>query len=163
MSLNQIMNKTNYTVEIVNWESAKQQIKPIRETVFIQEQHVPVELEWDEMDSESIHILSRLDDNTPVGTARMLSNGHIGRMSVLSKYRNQGIGSAMLNALLVYAKQHQINDLFLFAQTNAVDFYKQHEFTTVGKVFMDAGIPHLKMIYDKEPLIHSGQGHRCPT
>lgn len=149
MNLNRLMNKINYTVQIVNWASTKQQIKPIREAVFIQEQHVPVELEWDGMDSESTHILSRLDDNTPVGTARILSNGHIGRMAVLSQYRNHGIGSTMLNTMLAYAKQQKMSDLFLFAQTKAVAFYEQHGFTSVGDVFMDAGIPHLKMIYAK--------------
>jgi predicted GNAT family N-acyltransferase len=74
-------NRINYTVKIVSWASAEPQIKPIREIVFIQEQHVPVELEWDGLDAESTQILSLLDDDMPVGTARLLQNGHIGRMA----------------------------------------------------------------------------------
>lgn len=143
------MNKLAFSVKIVAWESAKQDIKPIRNTVFIQEQHVPVELEWDGLDEESIHVLATLKDNTPVGTGRLLPSGHIGRMAVQRDYRNMGIGSAMLYALLEYAKEHQINNLFLLAQTKAISFYEQHGFTAIGDVFMDAGIPHKKMIYSQ--------------
>lgn len=136
-------------MKIVNWASAERQIKPVREAVFIKEQHVPVELEWDGLDITCTQILSFLDDDTPVGTARLLPNGHIGRMAVLNNYRNHGIGSAMLDTLLVYAKEHQISDLFLFAQTQAIPFYEQHGFTATGDIFMDAGIPHQKMIYNQ--------------
>lgn len=144
-----MMNKQHFNVKIVTWESAKQDIKPIRETVFIQEQHVPAELEWDGLDKESIHMLAILEDNTPVGTARLLSNGHIGRMAVLREYRNMGIGSAMLSALLEYARKHQINDLFLLAQTQAISFYEQYGFSATGEIFMDADIPHRKMTYSQ--------------
>ena len=146
--MNNLKDRINFTVNIVNWASAEPQIKPIREIVFIQEQHVPVELEWDGLDAECTQILSSLDDGTSVGTARLLTNGHIGRMAVLNQYRNHGIGSAMLNTLFTYAKEQQISDLFLFAQTQAISFYDQHGFTSVGDIFMDAGIPHQKMIYN---------------
>ncbi len=144
-----MMSKQNFNIKIVAWDSAKQDIKPIRETVFIQEQHVPVALEWDGLDENSSHILATLDDNTPVGTARLLSNGHVGRMAVLEEYRQMGIGSAMLSALLEYSRKHQISDLFLLAQTQAVSFYEQYGFSAIGDIFMDAGIPHKKMIYSQ--------------
>ena len=143
------MNKLNFKVEIVTWVSAKQDIKPIRETVFIQEQHVPEELEWDGLDKESIHILATLGDNTPIGTARLLPDGHIGRMAVLREYRNMGVGSAILSTILDHARKYQIKDLFLLAQIKAVSFYEQYGFTAIGDIFMDAGIPHKKMIYSQ--------------
>lgn len=143
------MNRLNFKVKTVTWESAKRDIKPIRETVFIQEQNVPAELEWDGLDRESIHILAILEDNTPIGTVRLLPDGHIGRMAVLRDYRNMGVGSAMLSALLEHARKHNINDLFLLAQTKAISFYKQYGFSTIGEIFMDAGIPHKKMIYSQ--------------
>lgn len=149
LKMNNLIDRLNFTVKVVDWATAEQQIRPVREIVFIQEQLVPTELEWDGLDAESTHILSLLDDGTPVGTARLLTNGHIGRMAVLNPYRNYGIGSAMLNALLAYAREHQINDLFLYAQTQAVSFYEQHEFTAIGDIFIDAGIPHQKMFYNQ--------------
>ena len=155
-------------MKIVTWESAKQDIKPIREAVFIQEQNVPGELEWDGLDKESTHILAILEDNTPIGTARLLPDGHIGRMAVLRDCRNTGVGSAMLSALLEHARKHQIYDLFLLAQTQAISFYEQYGFSTTGEVFMDAGIPHKKMIYsliqadttDKSDTENSNAGTR---
>ena len=143
------MNKLNFNVKIVAWESAKLDIKPIRESVFIQEQNVPAELEWDGLDKESIHTLAILEDNTPIGTARLLPDGHIGRMAVLREYRKMGVGNSMLSALLEHARKHQISDLFLLAQTQAISFYEQYGFSTIGEVFMDAGIPHKKMIYSQ--------------
>ncbi len=120
-------------------------IKTVRETVFIQEQHVPVELEWDGLDAAAIHVVA-LDKNAQViGTARMLATGHIGRMAVLPAWRHQGVGSAMLKELLSVARQKQLARVYLHAQTTAVGFYKHHGFEATGKEFMDAGIPHRYM------------------
>ena len=143
------MSKLDFDVKIVTWDSARQDIKPIRESVFIQEQNVPVELEWDGLDKESTHFLAILEGNIPIGTARLLPDGHIGRMAVLREYRNMGIGSSILSAMLEYAKRYQIGDLFLLAQTQAISFYEQYGFSAIGEIFMDAGIPHKKMIYSQ--------------
>ena len=118
----------------------------IREQVFIEEQQVPPELEWDGLDPECIHVLATLGDGTAIGTARML-DGHIGRMCVLPEWRGCGAGRALLEALLSHAREQHIRKLVLNAQTGATGFYEKSGFNATGPVFMDAGIPHRRMIY----------------
>lgn len=123
-------------------------IKMVREQVFIQEQHVPDELEWDGHDTKAIHVVAYDTSDQVIGTARLLADGHIGRMAVLEAWRNHGVGSAMLTKLLLLAQQQNLSTVFLHAQTSAIGFYKHHGFRTLGEEFMDAGIPHYYMEKD---------------
>lgn len=134
----------SYTIIQTDWETHKEELSLIRTKVFIEEQHVPEELEWDKEDANCIHVLA-LDNSKPIGTARMKKDGHIGRMAVLKNYRNQGVGSAILNALLKAAKQSNYTKVFLHAQTKAIHFYENHGFEVCSEEFMDAGIPHKTM------------------
>jgi len=120
-------------------------IKAVREQVFIREQQVPEELEWDEYDAKAIHVVAYDADDQVIGTARLLTDGHIGRMAVLEPWRKNGVGSALLEKLLLLAQQRNLSKVFLHAQTSAIEFYKRHGFTTLGEEFMDAGIPHRYM------------------
>jgi predicted GNAT family N-acyltransferase len=120
-------------------------IKTVREQVFIQEQHVPVALEWDGQDDEAIHVVALNNHNQVIGTARLLQDGHIGRMAVLPLWRHLGVGSALLKELLLIAQQRQLSKVFLHAQTTAIGFYERHGFSVRGEEFMDAGIPHRYM------------------
>jgi len=117
----------------------------IRETVFIHEQHVPVEMEWDEFDEISLHVLAVNSFGEPVGTARLLPDGHIGRMAVLKEWRRKGFGSAMLLRLLEESKRLGMKEVELNAQTTAIQFYTRFGFIVASKGFMEAGIPHVKM------------------
>lgn len=120
-------------------------IRAVREQVFIQEQHVPVALEWDGLDDEAIHVVALDKHNQVIGTARILQDGHIGRMAVLPVWRHQGVGSAMLQELLMIARQRKLPKVYLHAQTSATGFYERHGFHVLGEEFMDAGIPHRHM------------------
>ena len=142
---------TNWQIKITNWSTLNDQeaIKAIRQTVFIEEQHVPIALEWDGLDKECLHVLVSDTHAHNVATARMqLAHpaAHIGRMSVLKPYRHQGIGSLMLKALLEQASLSGVEEVKLNAQTTAVDFYQRYGFASVGEEFQDAGIPHYKMV-----------------
>lgn len=134
------------TIKEVNFKKHFSDIENIRTSVFINEQNVPVELEWDEFDNESIHILAYYN-NKAVGTARLLSDGHIGRMAVLKDYRNRNIGKNMLKFLLELAKRKSLDNIVLSAQEHAVEFYKKHGFSVSSDVYLDAGIPHYDMRY----------------
>jgi len=123
-------------------------IKTVREQVFIQEQHVPEELEWDEQDAKAIHVVAYNENDQVIGTARLLADGHIGRMAVLEAWRKNGVGSAMLEKLLLLAQQRSLSKVFLHAQTSAIGFYDHHGFRVLGEEFMDAGIPHRYMEKD---------------
>ena len=132
-------------VQIVSWEEAATALRVVRTAVFIREQQVPEELEWDQFDAISVHALAMNDAEQPVGTARLLPDGHIGRMAVLKEWRGQGLGSALLTKLLqVLVKRHQFQ-VQLHAQTSAIPFYKKFGFEIAGEEFIEAGIPHVKM------------------
>ncbi len=131
-------------IQVCRWHEKQAELASIRETVFIQEQQVPVELEWDDQDADAWHFLLSLGSK-PVATARLLASGQVGRMAVLAQYRHQGHGSALLCAIEQKARQLGLEQLFLHAQTHALGFYQQHGYQTRGEEFQDAGIPHLSM------------------
>lgn len=131
-------------IKTVDFDKNFSEIEEIRTSVFIKEQNVPVELEWDKFDNDSIHIIAYYN-NKAVGTARLLNDGHIGRMAVLKDYRNRNIGQNMLKYILDIAKKKALNTIELSAQEHAVDFYKKYGFSVTSKVYMDAGIPHYDM------------------
>lgn len=134
----------NIEIKTVDFNVHFSEIKAIRTTVFIIEQKVPVELEWDEFDNDSTHILAYYN-NKPVATARLLADGHIGRMAVLKVFRNRHIGTKMLEYLLEIAQKNSNNKVQISAQEHAVEFYKKQGFNIISDVYMDAGIPHYDM------------------
>lgn len=135
-------------VKLVDWAEAEAAIRAIRETVFIVEQGVPKDLEWDGLDPTCAHVLAWNDLGEAVGTARMQANGTIGRMAVLKDWRGRGVGRALLHMLLDLAERQGLSRVTLSAQTHALSFYEQAGFHVVGEPFMDAGIPHRSMVRD---------------
>ena len=133
------------TIKPTDWQHDKDALRAIRQSVFVDEQAVPVELEWDQYDESASHWLALIDDQA-IATARLLNDGHIGRMAVLKNHRGCGIGRQLLQAIIEECRQRQLLSCYLYAQTHAVGFYKTMGFDIVGDEFMDAGIPHLKMI-----------------
>ena len=141
---------TSWHAKIADWSKLKEReaIKAIRHEVYIVEQSVPVDLEWDDYDSTCLHILVSGKAAENIATARMyIEKGaaHIGRMAVLKPYRQQGIGSLMLVTLLEQAAINNVKEIKLNAQTAAVGFYQRYGFEMFGNEFQDAGIPHYKM------------------
>ena len=133
-------------IKIVDFTRQLSEITEIRTSVFINEQKVPVKLEWDEFDKDSTHIIAYYD-NKPVGTARLLNDGHIGRLAVLKGYRNRNIGQNMLKYILQIAQKQTFKTIELSAQEHAVEFYKKYGFIVTSDVYLDAGIPHYDMKY----------------
>ena len=127
------------------WDSLRDHAQSLRVEVFVVEQGVPIELEWDEADEVSTHAVAYDEAGQVIATGRLLPDGHIGRMAVRKSARGQGIGSEVLAALLQEAKHRQFHALVLHAQTHAVDFYTKHGFQIEGDEFLEAGIPHRRM------------------
>ena len=119
-------------------------LKSIRETVFVEEQSVPLELEWDEHDQAAYHLLA-FENNTAIATARILGNGKIGRMAVLPDWRHQGIGTSMLKQLVDKAIQIGLERVTLSAQVSAIPFYQRLGFVITSETYEDAGILHQDM------------------
>lgn len=140
------MKLNDLQVITTDWNSHQKQLSEIRKAVFVEEQCVPVEMELDEYDLSAIHFLAVTDDKqTAIGTARLLNDGHLGRMAVLKPYRQQSVGWTMLLAAINFAQSHSYPALFLNAQTSAAGFYEKAGFAKEGEEFMDAGIPHIRM------------------
>ena len=134
-----------YTIQTTSWQKDKAALSHIRREVFIEEQNVPEELEWDEFDNTCIHILATDANNNPVACGRIKPDGHIGRMAVLKEHRNTGIGSDILKQLLDSAHDMKLKKVYLHAQITAIPFYEKQGFITYSGEFMDAGIPHKSM------------------
>jgi predicted GNAT family N-acyltransferase len=132
-------------IRICDWHEARTLARPVREQVFILEQGVPRELEWDAADATSRHAVAVTPDGQCVGTARLLADGHLGRMAVLPSWRRQGLGSALARALIEEAVRRRHAGIVLHAQTHAIGFYRRLGFREEGEVFDEAGIPHIMM------------------
>ncbi len=123
----------------------------IRRQVFVEEQHVSAEEEYDEFEDSSTHFLARAD-STPCGTARWrrTSNGiKLERFAVLAAFRGQGVGKALVKTVLADVSSQQpkpIERIYLHAQVTAMPLYAGFGFMSVGPMFEEAGIQHCKMV-----------------
>lgn len=134
-----------YTVAQVDYEAALAQLRAVRDAVFVGEQGVPVEVERDELDPQCHHVLAVDDQGQPIGTGRLTPDRRIGRMAVLGHWRGQGVGDALLLALLDKARELGWHEVSLHAQASAIGFYARHGFLPVGERFEEAGIEHQSM------------------
>ena len=135
-----------FTVSLVSWHDGEPLLKAIRTAVFIKEQGVPEEMEWDEHDATCRHALALSLNGDAIACGRIFSNGHIGRISVLPEWRGKMVGTAIMEAFLNYADAHDYPQVDVDAQVQAKPFYHRFDFVERGEVFMDAGIPHIKML-----------------
>ena len=134
-----------FSVKIGDWHAQQLHARAVRDDVFINEQNIPVALEWDEMDSVSLHAVAYGEAGLAIGTGRLLPDGHIGRMAVTRAMRGAGVGGAILHALMQAARVRGDKAVVLSAQTRAASFYLSHGFASEGGEFMEAGIPHVQM------------------
>lgn len=133
-------------IEIVKYADYQDEIVRIRHDVFVIGQNVPSDLEIDGKDPQCLQVLVWDDQNHPVATGRMQSDGKIGRMAVLESRRGQGIGSLMLDTFVDHARSNAYKQVYLNSQTHATPFYEKAGFVSEGKIFYEAGIPHVRMV-----------------
>ncbi|HTS52647.1 MAG TPA: GNAT family N-acetyltransferase [Burkholderiales bacterium] len=134
-----------FSVRRADWNRDRHRLRRIRSAVFVDEQRVPPELEWDGLDQSCLHVLAEDSHGTPIGTGRLLPDGHIGRMAVLPAWRRSGVGGAMLSELLRFALAQGLTEVVLNAQAHALGFYARYGFVPEGDAFLDAGIEHRRM------------------
>lgn len=127
-----------------DWESLGVAASELRRRVFIEEQQVPKDEEWDGRDADCRHFLA-LHQGVPVGTARLLPDAHIGRVAVLGSVRGLGIGAQLMQAAIAAARRDGHPAVELAAQTHALSFYRRLGFEAFGDEFMEAGIAHRNM------------------
>ncbi|CAM5493994.1 GNAT family N-acetyltransferase [Pseudomonas sp. JL972] len=135
----------NIQVRIADWQKDNADLRRIREAVFIAEQAVPPEQEWDADDVEAMHFLA-LEDGYAIGTARLLADGQIGRVAVLRDWRGMNVGDALMQAVIAEAERRGLREQKLTAQVHATRFYERLGFEVVSEEFLEAGIPHVDML-----------------
>jgi len=139
--------ENNLKVEIVKWIDEHESLKMIRQKVFIEEQKVTSQLEWDGMDEEAIHFLAFKNEKA-IGCARafVIENYmQLGRMAVLKEYRGEGVGTALIEKAITTAKLNQLSAIYISAQCQAIDFYKKFGFEITSDIYLDAEILHRDM------------------
>lgn len=129
----------------VTWASHERELTQIRQAVFVEEQNIPQEVEFDAQDSVASHVLALDSTGAALGCARLLDSGHIGRVAVLEQARGKGLGKALMEATIDQALAKSLTKVFLHAQEEAQAFYKKLDFVLTGQRFTEAGIAHVSM------------------
>jgi YbgC/YbaW family acyl-CoA thioester hydrolase len=131
------------------WAQLGEAARQVRTEVFVQEQQIPLELEWDDDDATALHAVAYNRLGMPVATGRLLQHApnvaRIGRMAVSRLLRGSGLGRDILLALIQAAERHGDREVVLHAQRSAEGFYRRLGFEGQGEPFEEAGIPHLQM------------------
>ncbi|MFJ9828428.1 GNAT family N-acetyltransferase [Streptomyces sp. NPDC101160] len=130
----------------------------VRREVFVEEQGVPQEIEYDTYDETAVHVLAIRADGVPLGTGRLLfgadavgktgadpSVGSLGRLAVSKAARGLGVGAALVRAIEDAARERGLAAVDLHAQTQALGFYERLGYAAYGPEFPDAGMPHRAM------------------
>ncbi|MFI7497229.1 GNAT family N-acetyltransferase [Streptomyces sp. NPDC049687] len=130
----------------------------VRKEVFVGEQGVPEDLEYDAYDAGAVHVLAVREDGVPLGTGRLLhgeaaaartggdpSVGSLGRLAVTREARGLGVGVALVRAIEEAAHARGLTAVDLHAQTRALGFYERLGYEAYGPEDMEAGIPHRSM------------------
>ena len=128
-----------------DWNSSRDQLKFVRTQVFIIEQGIDAQDEWDSEDESAVHFLSFGTTAVPTGTCRLTEQGQIGRLAVLPAYRHQGYGEKLLRKAVQVAREMGHREVFLNAQVDVQSFYEKQGFRSDGKVFLEAGKLHVRM------------------
>jgi len=139
---------TAYHYKLVDNESELKDALRIRRQVFVTEQNVPPNLEYDEEDRTALHMVVK-DGGKTIGTARVLFLSHnqakLERLAVLKPFRRRGIGSGIISFLEKELKNHGVKKVILHAQYRTIAFYKSCGYQETGTPFWEAGIKHIKM------------------
>lgn len=151
-SLASFMNIPPFFIEPACYVADFDDLHSVRKTVFIDEQHIPADLEFDELDPQCHHFIVRDMQYRPIATARLTPQGKIGRMAVLSPWRGQGVGRSLLHALIDKARCLGLSQVVAHAQLTALGFYERYGFIVSGEVFTEAGLPHRAVNYRIHPI-----------
>ena len=139
-------------VKTGTWDALGPDASKIRTAVFVEEQKIPMEMEWDEADATAIHAVAYNRLAMPLATGRLLQHPEgqtrVGRMAVSRVLRGANLGQAVLRALQDVARQRGDKAIYLHAQRSAEAFYRRMGYGIAGEPFEEVGIPHIEMKLD---------------
>ena len=137
-------------VRVGSWSELGEEAKAIRSEVFVREQKIPANLEWDAADATGVHAVACNRFGLPLATGRWVPHASgvvkIGRMAVIAPMRSAAVGRKVLDSLMQSARAAGNRQALLHAQTSASDFYRRAGFAVNGPVFEEAGIAHVEMV-----------------
>ena len=147
-----------YVVRVAEDPADREACFAVRKEVFVGEQGVPEDLEYDAYDAVAVHVLAVRDDGVPLGTGRLLHGaaaaakvggdltvGSLGRLAVAKEARGLGVGVALVRAIEDAARARGLAAVDLHAQTHALGFYERLGYEAYGPEYPEAGIPHRAM------------------
>ncbi len=156
--MNGPLSSTAYTTRVAEDPADREACFAVRKEVFVVEQGVPEDIEYDALDAVALHVLAVREDGTPLGTGRLLHGeaaagrtggdptvGSLGRLAVTQQARGLGVGAALVGAIEDAARARGLAAVDLHAQTHALGFYERLGYEAYGPEFPDAGIPHRAM------------------
>jgi predicted GNAT family N-acyltransferase len=146
------MDIPEFRVEPADYQVDFKDLRAVREPVFVVEQMVPLEEEWDALDPLCHHVIARDASHRPIGTGRLTPEQKIGRMAVVKEWRGKQVGAAILRTLIEKARELALPEVTLNAQVSAIGFYEKFGFEAYGEMFEEAGIQHRKMLLTLTPL-----------
>ena len=132
------------TVIVAFDERYAPEIRSIRNDVFTAEQQIDEDVDFDGQDRDAVHVLVSYRSSY-VGTGRMLTDGHIGRLAVLKDFRGRGLGAEAVRALIKEAENRGMDRVYLGAQKHALGFYEKLGFAAYGEPYVEANIEHVHM------------------
>jgi predicted GNAT family N-acyltransferase len=137
-------------VRVGSWQELGRDARSIRTAVFVEEQKIPADMEWDEADEDCIHAVAFNRFGVPLATGRLLQHvpgvAKIGRMAVVQTMRGSHVGRSVLDALMKAARERGDHEALLHAQLSAAPFYARAGFSERGAPFDEAGIAHIEMM-----------------
>ncbi|AZP17127.1 GNAT family N-acetyltransferase [Streptomyces aquilus] len=152
------MSGPSYAVRVAEDPADREMCFAVRKQVFVVEQGVPEDLEYDAYDAVAVHVLAVRDDGVALGTGRLLYGaqaaekvggdltlGSLGRLAVAEEARGLGVGVALVRAIEDAARARGLAAVDLHAQTHALGFYERLGYEAYGPEYLEAGIPHQGM------------------
>ncbi|MAZ88625.1 MAG: GNAT family N-acetyltransferase [Cellvibrionaceae bacterium] len=136
------------TIELIvtNYQDHQEELSRVRKAVFVAEQNVPEEIEYDDRDAICQHVLIRVDGQAAAtGRIDIEKQGKVGRVAVLPSLRQHNLGRQVMDALEQLARDAKLPKIWFHAQLSAVGFYQRLGYDVVGDDFLEAGIVHRKM------------------
>ena len=142
-----------FFVSVADYSKEFDDLRSVRVPVFVEEQRVPIEEEWDALDPQCEHVIARDEHGKAIGTGRLTPHHKIGRMAVLKDWRGAGVGAALLQALIDRAEALGWSEVKLNSQYVAAGFYEKFGFSVCGEAFLEAGIRHVPMSRPLNPAM----------
>jgi predicted GNAT family N-acyltransferase len=135
------------TIRFIDNKKELEQSFEIRKQVFVEEQQVPPDVEYDGLDAEAEHVIVYYNEE-PIGCARIRNNqcAQLERIAIIKQYRGNGFGKQLMNYLIEYCREKNYREICIHSQIHVSGFYEKLGFTIRGKPFIEAGIEHVEMI-----------------